>query len=73
MGRKLAFPEHNPGVTERLFDELPVVGEVPIVEDQHDDTTILEDIPPERFLDRGVTLLKTAYETILTLPFNDWT
>lgn len=66
------FPEHNLGVTEWLFDELPVVGKVAIVKDQHD-TAILEGISPERFLAHEVELLETAYEIMPRSHSTTWT
>ena len=60
-----------PEITERLLAELPVVGGVAILEDQHDDTTLIEGIPPEGFLDREAELLETAYEIMPTLPFRE--
>ncbi|QLG28821.1 DUF362 domain-containing protein [Halorarum halophilum] len=58
-----------PEITDRLLAELPVAGGVAILEDQHDDTTRIEAIPPEGFLDREAELLETAYDIMPTLPF----
>jgi hypothetical protein len=66
-----SFRNMIPEITEQLLSTLPVVGGVAIVEDQHDDTTIIEGIRPEGFLDRERELLKTAYEVMPTLPFQD--
>ncbi|MFB6251769.1 MAG: DUF362 domain-containing protein [Halobellus sp.] len=63
--------EMIPEITERLLAELPVAGGVAIVEDQHDDTGIIEGIRPEGFLDREAELLETAYELMPTLPFDE--
>ena len=60
-----------PEITEILLAELPVVGGVAIVEDQRDDTTVIEGIPPNGFLDRERELLETAYEVMPMLPFDD--
>jgi hypothetical protein len=60
-----------PEITEQLLAELPVIGGVAVLEDQHDDTTLLEGIPPEGFLDREAELLETAYEIMPKLPFED--
>jgi len=60
-----------PEITEQLLAELPVVGGVAILEDQRDDTTLLEGVPPSSFLDREAELLETAYEVMPTLPFDD--
>ncbi|WP_336021618.1 DUF362 domain-containing protein [Halobellus salinisoli] len=63
--------EMIPEITEQLLAELPVVGGVAIVEDQHDDTSILEGVPPSGFLDREAELLETAYEIMPKIPFEE--
>jgi hypothetical protein len=60
-----------PEITEQLLDELPVAGGVAILEDQRDDTALLEGVPPEGFLDREAELLERAYDIMPTLPFED--
>ncbi|NHN61392.1 MULTISPECIES: DUF362 domain-containing protein [Halorussus] len=60
-----------PEITEQLLDELPVVGGVAILEDQRDDTALLEGVPPAGFLDREAELLERAYDVMPTLPFDD--
>jgi hypothetical protein len=60
-----------PEITEILLDELPVVGGVAILEDQRDETTRLEGIAPDGFLDREAELLETAYDSMPTLPFRN--
>jgi hypothetical protein len=60
-----------PEITEQLLDRLPVIGGVAVLEDQHDDTTLLEGVPPGGFLDREAELLERAYEIMPTLPFDD--
>lgn len=60
-----------PDITSQLLKELPVVGGVAIVEDQRDDTAIIEGIRPEGFLDREAELLEVAYDIMPTLPFDD--
>ncbi|MFB6141202.1 MAG: DUF362 domain-containing protein [Halosimplex sp.] len=60
-----------PEITERLLEDLPVVGGVAILEDQRDDTALLEGVPPEGFLDREAELLERAYAEMPTLPFDD--
>jgi hypothetical protein len=60
-----------PEITEQLLAELPIVGGVAILEDQRDETAVLEGVPPESFLDREAGLLETAYEIMPKLPFND--
>ncbi|QLG29545.1 DUF362 domain-containing protein [Halorarum halophilum] len=60
-----------PEITEQLLAELPVVGGVAILEDQRDDTTLIEGVPPEGFLDREAELLETAYDIMPTLPFSE--
>ncbi len=54
--------EMLPEISTLLREELPVVGGVAIVEDQHDDTAIVEGVPPSGFLDREAELLETSYE-----------
>jgi hypothetical protein len=66
-----SFRKMIPEITEQLLESLPIVGGVAIVEDQHDDTAIIEGIPPSGFLDREAELLETAYEIMPTLPFED--
>ena len=66
-----SFRNMIPEITERLLAELPVVGGVAVVEDQRDDTAIVEGVPPEGFLDREADLLETAYEVMPKLPFDD--
>lgn len=51
--------------------ELSVVGGVAVLEDQRDDTAVIEGIPPEGFLNREAELLETAYELMPTLPFDN--
>jgi hypothetical protein len=58
-----------PEITERLLAELPVAGGVAVVEDEHDDTTLIEGVPPSGFLDREAELLETARARMPTLPF----
>lgn len=60
-----------PEITSQLLDALPIVGGVAIVEDQHDDTTHVEGIRPDGFLNREAELLDTAYDIMPELPFDD--
>jgi len=66
-----SFREMIPRITETLLDELPVVGGVAVVEDQHDDTAVVEGVPPSGFLERESELLDLAYDSMPTLPFDD--
>ena len=66
-----SFRNMIPEITSLLVDELPVVGGLAIVEDEHDDTAIIEGVPPEGFLDREAELLETAYDHLPTIPFDD--
>lgn len=59
-----------PEMTDQLLDSLPVVGGIAIVEDQHDDTTLIEGVPPSGFLDREEELLERAYDLMPKLPFD---
>ena len=65
-----SFRRMIPEITSRLLAELPVVGGVAIVEDQHDETTLVEGVPPSGFLDRERELLETAYDLLPTVPFD---
>jgi len=60
-----------PEIASQLLDALPVAGGVAIVEDEHDDTTLLEGVPASGFLKREAELLETAYERMPTLPFDE--
>ena len=60
-----------PEITTQLLDGLPVAGGVAIVEDEHDDTTLIEGVPPSGFLDRERDLLELARERMPTLPFEE--
>ena len=60
-----------PKIAEQLLDSLPIAGGVAIVEDQYNETTIVEGISPSGFLKREAELLDTAREHMPTLPFDD--
>ena len=60
-----------PEIADQLLDTLPIIGGVAIVEDQRDDTTIIEGIPPSGFLDRERELLERAYEIMPKIPFDE--
>ncbi|MBX0298019.1 DUF362 domain-containing protein [Haloarcula nitratireducens] len=60
-----------PEITSQLLEELPIVGGVAIVEDQHDDTGHVEGIRPDGFLDREAELLETAYDIMPKIPFDE--
>jgi hypothetical protein len=60
-----------PEIASQLLDSLPVAGGVAVVEDEHDDTTIIEGVPAAGFLQRERELLETAYDRMPTLPFDD--
>ena len=66
-----SFRNMIPEIAELIIDILPVVGGVAIVEDQLDDTAIIEGVPASGFLDREAALLETAYEVLPQLPFAD--
>ncbi|MFC6733858.1 DUF362 domain-containing protein [Haladaptatus sp. DYSN1] len=66
-----SFRNMIPEITEQLLATLPVVGGVALVEDQHDDTAIVEGVRPEGFLDRERELLELASDSMPTLPFDD--
>jgi hypothetical protein len=60
-----------PEITELLLDALPVAGGVAVVEDEHDDTTLIEGVPASGFLQRERELLEVAYDRMPTLPFDE--
>lgn len=66
-----SFRKMIPSITERLLSELPIVGGIGIVEDQYDDTTIIEGIPPTNLLQKEAELLERAYDYMPRLPFDD--
>lgn len=60
-----------PEIASLHLENLPVAGGIATVEDQHDDTAILEGIPPSGFLTREAELLEIAYDIMPTLPFDE--
>jgi hypothetical protein len=66
-----SFRNMIPELTEVLVDTLPVVGGIAIVEDQRDDTAIVEGVPASGFLEREAELLEVAYEYMPRLPFEE--
>ncbi|MWV65590.1 DUF362 domain-containing protein [Halorubrum sp. JWXQ-INN 858] len=66
-----SFRNMIPEITKRIIEDLPVVGGVAIVEDQLDDTAVIEGVPASGFLGREAELLETAYELMPQLPFDD--
>lgn len=66
-----SFRNMIPEITSQLLEELPVIGGIGVVEDQYDDTAIIEGIPPDGFLEREAELLEMAYDIMPTLPFDE--
>jgi len=66
-----SFRNMIPESTDQLLEALPVVGGVALVEDQHDETALIEGIRPDGFLEREAALLETAYDIMPTIPFDD--
>ncbi len=66
-----SLSEMVPLIAERLIEELPVVGGVAVVEDERDDTALVEGVPAGDPLDRERELLEIATERMPTLPFDD--
>ncbi|GAD52854.1 LOW QUALITY PROTEIN: iron-sulfur cluster binding protein [Halarchaeum acidiphilum MH1-52-1] len=60
-----------PEIASRILDKLPVIGGVAVVEDEHDETDVIEGVPPSGFLDREAELLNYAYDRMPTLPFDE--
>ncbi|MFB6113311.1 MAG: DUF362 domain-containing protein, partial [Halodesulfurarchaeum sp.] len=58
-----------PEIARQLLESLPVAGGVAIVEDQNDDTGLIEGVPPSGFLEREKDLLELAWEWMPKLPF----
>jgi hypothetical protein len=65
-----SFREMLPEITAVILAELPVVGGIAIVEDQHDGTARIEGVPPSSLLSREAELLDVAYELLPQLPFD---
>ncbi|RJT05461.1 DUF362 domain-containing protein [Halococcus sp. IIIV-5B] len=65
-----SFREMIPEITNQLLATLPVVGGVAIVEDQYDETALVEGVPPSGFLSREEELLKRSYDLLPKLPFD---
>jgi hypothetical protein len=59
-----------PENTERLLDELPILGAVAVIGDERTDTTIIERVPAGGLLDRERELLEVADERMPTRPFD---
>jgi hypothetical protein len=55
---------------ELLLDKLPVLCGIAVVEDQRDQTALLEVLRPEEFFTREHELLARAYELLPRLPFD---
>jgi len=66
-----SFRNMIPEIAGMLLERLPVVGGVAILEDEHDDTAVIEGVAPSGFLDREAELLERAYDHMPTLPFDD--
>ncbi|ACV49495.1 conserved hypothetical protein (plasmid) [Halomicrobium mukohataei DSM 12286] len=66
-----SFRNMIPEIAGQLLDALPVVGGIALLEDQHDETTLIEGVPPGGFLDRERELLERAYDVMPTLPFSE--
>jgi len=62
--------EMIPENTERLLDELPILGAVAVIGDERTDTTIIERVPAGGLLDRERELLEVADERMPTRPFD---
>ena len=58
-----------PELATHLLDSLPILGGIAIIEDQRDETAIIEGIGPGNLLERERTLQKRAAEMMPRLPF----
>lgn len=54
-----------------IIDETPVVGGIALIEDAHEQATVIEGIPADAIADREPELLERAYEELPTLPVSD--
>ncbi|WP_076431627.1 DUF362 domain-containing protein [Haladaptatus litoreus] len=66
-----SFRRMIPEMATLLIEALPIVGGIALVEDQNDDTAIIEGISQGGFLQREARLLERSYELLPTLPFDD--
>ncbi|MFC6823710.1 DUF362 domain-containing protein [Halopelagius fulvigenes] len=66
-----SFRHMLPEIASLLVEELPVAGGVAVVEDEHDDTAVIEGVPPSELLDREAELLELAYDYLPTIPFDE--
>lgn len=66
-----SFRNMLPEIARLHIDKLPIAGGIAIVEDEHDDTALIEGVPPSGFLNREAELLELAYERLPTIPFDD--
>jgi len=66
-----SFRRMIPEIADQLLDSLPIIGGIAIVEDQYDETTLVEGVPPSGLLDREEELLQLAYDHMPKLPFED--
>jgi hypothetical protein len=60
-----------PEIASQLLEALPVAGGVAVVEDEHDDTTLIEGVPASGFLERERELLDVAYDRMPKLPYDE--
>ncbi|MFB6101108.1 MAG: DUF362 domain-containing protein [Haloplanus sp.] len=60
-----------PEIASQLLDSLPVAGGVAVVEDEHDDTTLIEGVPASGFLKRERELLEMAHDRMPKLPYDE--
>ncbi|MDS0222453.1 DUF362 domain-containing protein [Haloarcula sp. S1AR25-5A] len=54
-----------------LFDELPIIGGIALVENAHDRATHIEGVPTDQILEREAELLERAYRELPMLPVED--
>lgn len=63
--------EMVPSIAKQLISTLPIVGGIATVEDQRDQTAIIEGVPSDQILERERELLEKAHELLPRLPFDD--
>ncbi|WP_248910602.1 DUF362 domain-containing protein [Halocatena marina] len=66
-----SFRQMIPEIASFMLDALPILGGVAIVEDQRDETAVIEGVPANTLLERESALLERAYDLLPSLPFDD--
>jgi hypothetical protein len=67
---KHGFPAVLAEVGSILLNKLPIFFGIGIIENQYDETALIELLKPEEFIEKEKALLKRARELMPSLPFN---